>query len=200
MLLDKNFFYPEKDHTIILVAPGPSLNIEQIKQIEQSEHFTITIGDAGRVALPYADILYHCDKKWWDYYDGCPEFHNTKVSLEETLHTYQAPRSQVRQGLDLTFPYLVTGNNSGYQAINLAVHFEPKTIILVGFDMQDSRGRHNIIGDHPKEIKRPSNFELFRDNIGTLVKPLEELGIKVYNCTADTALNCFPKRKLTDVI
>lgn len=190
--------------TIVIAAPGPSLCTEQTDMIQESNLFTIAIGDVGRVLLTKADIHYHCDKKWWEYYNGCPESNAAfKAALEPTIHEfiYQTPATRIEPGLELNYPYLVTGNNSGYQAINLAVHFKPKTIILVGYDMQDrEQGVHNIIGDHPKAIKRPTDFPKFRDSIGTLVKPLEDLGIKVYNCTIDTALNCFQKRDLKDVL
>lgn len=200
MLLLDSLFPQSQEDTVIIVAPGPSLDAEQIRLIERSEHFTITIGDAGRVALPYADILYHCDAKWWNHYEGCPEFKNCKISHEETKYTYKLLRSEQKYGLSLDFPKIVLGNNSGYQAINLAVFFKPKNIVLVGFDMQDSNGRHNIIGDHPKEVKRPSNFPLFIHNISSLVKPLEDLGITVYNCSNNSALECFKKKRLIDVI
>lgn len=190
--------------TIIVVAPGPSLSPMQLDLIKASGVFTIAIGDAGRIGLPRANILYHCERKWWNHYNGCPAFKGGyKAAMEDTPFSdvYQTPRSQMSEGFDLVYPNLVTGNNSGYQAINLAVHFRPKRIILVGYDMKDALdGRHNIIGDHPKEIKRSSSFELFRENIASLTKPLEELGIAVYNCTIDSALTCFPKKELKNVL
>lgn len=197
-----DFKFPQSD-TVIIVAPGPSLSSEQIRLISNSVDLIITIGDAGRVALPYSDILYHADKKWWNYYNGCPEFKGgLKISFDPTefKDVYNLERTENNQGLASEFPKCVTGNNSGYQAINLATYANPKKIILVGFDMQDTGGKHNIIGDHPREVKRQTNFELFKANIATLTKPLELLEIDVYNCSINTALNCFKKAELADVI
>lgn len=194
---------------MVIAAPGPSLTNFQTEMVRwfkeniQRNIMSIVIGDVGRVMWRDADIMYHCDRKWWEYYNGAPEFEGfAKVSLEETnLHeVQQAPRSSLYEGLDLNFPYLVAGNNSGYQALNLAAHFRPKMIALIGYDMQDTNGKHNIVGDHPKEIKRPSDFPLFRERIGTLVKPLADLGITTYNCSENSALECFPKLRLDDVL
>lgn len=188
---------------VVIMAPGSSLSYKQSEMIQESELYTIAIGDAGRVVNPNANVLYHCDAKWWNHYKGCPEFDGTlKVSLEKTEYNsiFNMRRSPTREGLDLNWPYIVTGNNSGYQAINIAMYCNPKEIILVGYDMKDRDGKHNVIGDHPKAIKRPSDFELFKNNIASLVPVLDYLGVKVYNCTIDSALDCFEKKDLKDVL
>lgn len=188
---------------IVVMAPGSSLTYQQVANIDTARIFTIAIGDAGRVMYPKADVLYHCDAKWWNYYKGCPEFDGSlKVSLEKTEYDniLQMRRSPIREGLDLNFPYIVTGNNSGYQALNLAMYCNPKEIILVGYDMKDRDGRHNVIGHHPKEVKRPYDFTLFKQKITELASTLDYLGVTVYNCTLDSDLECFPKRKLEDVL
>lgn len=194
-------FVPEGTvERIVIAAPGPSLTREQCRFTLQPDIMNIVIGNAWDYN-PYADILYHCDRKWWAYHKGVPEFQGcSKVSLEDSPHTYNLKESTKREGLDLSPSTIVTGRNSGYQAINLAAHYRPKQIILIGYDMKDTDGKHNIHGDHPPEIKMPCNFKMFRTKLATLVKPLEDLGIKVYNCTIDTALECFERRELEDVL
>lgn len=194
---------PCRSETIVVMAPGPSLSQFQIDLIKASGLFTVAIGEAGRVGHPGADITYHCERFWWNYYKGCPHITGFKAAMQDTDYpdVYECPRSAMSEGFDFEYPKLVTGYNSGYQAINLAIHFKPKRLILVGYDMKDAAdGRHNIAGDHPAEIKRPTNFVLFREHMKTLLKPLEDLGITVYNCTIDTELTCFPKKELTDVL
>lgn len=189
--------------TIVVAAPGPSLTREQIQIVREHKLFTIAIGEVGRLWMSDANILYHADAKWWNYYNGVPSFQGYRACMEkpESPQVFNTPRSPLTTGLDMNYPYLVTGSNSGYQAINLAAQLRPTKIILIGYDMKDScDGRHNIDGDHPKPIKRPPAFELFRQNIGELCKPLEELNIVVYNSTIDTALKCFPKKELLHAI
>ena len=204
-------FVPENQHdTIVIFAPGPSLSKEQIDYVMSRPVFTIAIG-AAAFKNPFTDILYHCDAKWWRYYKGVPDFHGChRVSLEDVpelpkiQHLIKSPQ---RTGIDLSPSTIVTGSNSGYQAISLALHYKPKTIILLGYDMKhDVYGNYNVIGQHPKEIAGPqfirnqNKFKIFAEKIGQLVDPLAELGVTVYNCTSDTDLNCFPKRNLSDVL
>lgn len=159
----------------------------------------IAVGDSYRYNLE-ADFLYHCDAHWWNHYMGVPEFKGKKISLEPTEHTLNLQQSEKLEGLDLTPGTIVTGRNSGYQAINLAVQFKPKKIILSGYDMKKTNDQYNIIGDHPKEVKRGFQFSGFIKKYRTLPKELEKLNIQVYNCTRDSDLDCFPRRTLTDVI
>lgn len=202
--LTPNLFKPEGQYDKICIAgPAPSLTKEQCRLTMRPDVFNIVIGDAYRYNR-FADIMYHCDAAWWNHYDGVPEFMGCqRVSYENT------GRKEIKhlmgvspdKGLTLKESCVVTGRNSGYQAINLAAHYRPKKIFLIGYDMKDSsEGKHNIIGDHPIEIKRQSNFATFIKIMRDIVKPLENLGITVYNCSIDSDLDCFEKRDLKDVI
>lgn len=195
-------FLSREREKVIVIAPGSSFSKEQAEMIDNTSHYTISIGDAGRVMMRSPSVLYHADAKWWDYYDFAHLPRTLLVSMEKTRHpeVFNVRRSPNRTGLDLNFPYLVTGNNSGYQAINLAMYCNPKEIILVGYDMKDRDGKHNVIGDHPKEVKRPADFSLFIDNISNLAPLLDNMRVKVYNCTLDSALTCFEKKDLKDVL
>lgn len=188
---------------IVCIAPGPSLTEEQCQTVMEAGKFTIAIGNAGRYA-PYADILYHCDRKWWEYHRGAPYFYgDAKVSLEAVGKQYPEIRRVLQSGRSTGYdnaPYVVTGRNSGYQAINLALHFKPKKIILLGYDMQDKDGKHNIDGDHPPGLKRRFSPEQYMPFYTSLADTLEEECIAVYNCTLNTALTCFEQRELKDVL
>lgn len=196
-----NYFKVERQR-VAIIAPGPSLCKEQIDMLRESEIYTIAVGDAGRVLYPEAHVLYHADAAWWYHYRGCPDVTSVRACIEKLTYSNVAvfQRSMQQTGIDLNFPYLVTGNNSGYQAINLAMYCYPKEIILVGFDMQKKDGNHNIIGDHPKKIKRPADFNLFAQNISSLAPVLDNAGVKVYNCSLDSALTCFEKKELQNVL
>ena len=187
---------------IAIVAPGSSLTYDSCNLLRTSESiFVITIGDAWRKA-PWAAMLYHCDAKWWEYYNGVPQFTGAKVSYERSgcKDVKHLLTSKMQRGIDLTPSTVVSAGFSGYQAINLAAHYRPKQLILLGYDMRTHDGHHNIIGEHPRAIRKPHNYSAWIEKSKTLVKPLADLGIVVYNCTIDSALDCFPKRRLEDVI
>jgi hypothetical protein len=93
-------------------------------------------------------------------------------------------------GLELAPTGLRTGINSGYQALNLAVHLGADRILLLGYDMGPDGTRDHWFGEHPD--CQPSPYAQMREYFETLVAPLAELGISVINCSRRTALTAFP--------
>ncbi len=186
---------------IVIAAPGSSLTKEQISIVRESGTHCITVGDAGRVLYPDAAVLYHADSHWWKFHDYCPNFKGLKVSLDDVddMSVVEMEKSELKEGFD-RYPYLVTGCHSGYQAINLAMFARPKEIILIGYDMKDRGGKHNVIGNHHPSVRRPYDFNLFISTLTSLVPVLDNLGVSVYNCTIDSALECWPKRDLANVL
>lgn len=98
-------------------------------------------------------------------------------------------RSLSHPGLSFDPAYIHEGGNSGYQAINLAVHFGAKRILLLGYDM----GGKHWFGDHPKSLPVKSNYQIFMDNFATLPNDLKAAGVEVINCSRKTALAVFPR-------
>jgi hypothetical protein len=97
-------------------------------------------------------------------------------------------------GLDVRPDCVRNGRNSGYQAINLAVHLGAARILLLGYDMQ---GDH-YFGHHPDQSRPP--FGVCLKRFQTLVKPLRDLQVAVINCTRKTALTCFPCQPLEEAL
>ncbi len=198
-----NLFNVQGTHNrIVIQAPGPSLTKEQVQRTRGI--FCITIGDAY-LLNPWADILYHGDAKWWRHHNGVPEFYGAcKVSLEpvpEYPNVKQLLQSRLRTGLEVTPPGVVSGSNSGYQALNLAYHFRPKEIILLGYNLGRSpEGIYSVRGDSPRGLPETRDFSRFISNISGLAECLASRGVKVYNCTENSALTCFPRRNLDDII
>ena len=93
---------------------------------------------------------------------------------------------------------LRTGANSGYQAINLAVHMGAKRILLLGYDMQPTETGSHWFGEHPDGVE-PSWMNMLQ-HYPSLVKPLKEKGVEVINCTQSTALEVFPRGKIEELL
>ena len=72
--------------------------------------------------------------------------------------------------------------------------------MLLGYDMKDRGGQHLMVGDHPKGVKRHFAPEKFLKYMPGLAKALDELNITVYNCTIESAIEVFQKRRLEDVL
>jgi hypothetical protein len=183
--------------TVVCLATGPSLTAADVDYCRGRAR-VIAINDAVRLA-PWADALYACDAVWWKWHAGVPTFTGPKWSLEDRAWASHAARypdvqrlaNTGRMGLERVPTGLRSGRNSGYQAINLAVHYGAARILLLGYDMQPGRGgKNHFFGEHP--IRRASPYPLFRQHFESLKQPLAAAGIVVLNCTPGSALATFP--------
>lgn len=190
--------------TVACLATGPSLVAEDVDYLRGKVR-VIAINDAYRLA-PWADALYATDAQWWRWHHGVPDFRGAKWSMNHTRWrgvdvTYpdvQLLRNTGPAGLEPDPTGLKNGRNSGYAAINLAVHYGATRIVLLGYDMQPHGGKSHFFGEHPNRSQSP--YAQFRRNFHTLIKPLEKRKISVINCTRETLLTAFPCAPLRDVV
>jgi hypothetical protein len=97
--------------------------------------------------------------------------------------------------------YIGSAGNSGFQAINLAVHLGASKIVLVGFDMRLDLGTH-WHGDHEGQLRNPSleNVIRWRRLIDEAAGELAELGIEVVNASKVSALTAYPIMSLDEAL
>jgi hypothetical protein len=195
--------------TIACLATGPSLTQSDCDRVRAAGCRVIAINDAHRLA-PWADVLYSSDRRWWSHYRGVPEFPGLKFGVGGGLrknngfHRYpeiRVLRNSGYSGLELSSDGLRTGRNSGHAAINLAVHLGAARIILLGYNLSYRNGQAHFFGNHPPGLPQSSSlYPGFRRTFSTLVEPLTQLGIEVFNCTEETSLTCFSRVRLSDVL
>lgn len=182
--------------TFTLIGGGPSLTSADVEAVRGTGR-VIAINNAYLLA-PWADVLYAADAKWIDdWHQGVPSFTGPKYSIEGGLRPattrpdWQMLRNTGFLGLEHEPTGLRTGFNSGYQAINLAVHLGATRIRLLGYDMALAHdGRSHWFGAHPDHGTSP--YLQMREAFQSLISPLAELGIDVVNCSRQTALTAFP--------
>lgn len=100
-------------------------------------------------------------------------------------------------------PLIHRGSNSGYQAVNLALHLWVKRIVLLGFDMNNSHtGASHWHGGHEGRLANPTehNFYQWRRAFGEAVADIERAGVDIVNASRYTSLECFRKVSLEDVL
>lgn len=182
--------------TVVCIGGGPSLTREDV-EFCRGKAFVIAINNAYQLA-PWADVLYACDDRWWEWHPDALAFAGLKYSLTAKRRAgVIALRNTGLDGLEDHPSGLRTGLNSGYQAINLAVHLGAARILLLGYDMQKGKGPNasHWFGSHPDRYMQPP-VDRFIPYFTSLVKPLQALGISVVNCSRSTALTCFPREQL----
>lgn len=109
-------------------------------------------------------------------------------------------RSRSNPGLCTTPGEINHGMNSGYQAIGLAYQFGAERIILIGYDMQHTGGQRHWHGDHPDGLTNATGVQKWATRFPALAKGLQIEGVEVINASRETALTCFPRANLEDVL
>jgi len=151
--------------------------------------------------------MYACDQHWWDIYAT-----ELKRDFAGELWT-QDQKAAKLYGLThihgVSLPGLGRkeihfGNNSGYQAINLAYLFGATKIILLGYDMKVEAGKIHFFGQHPyhKAGQGPDNEVMarWRTNFVQLAQDLTDEGVEVINATRSTALRAFKTQPLEEIL
>lgn len=191
---------PSTETRWVCLGGGPSLTQADVDFCRGKAHI-LAVSDAFRLA-PFADVLYSCDVRWWDWHAGAPTFTGRKFAMDARAKKW--PDVTILEntgdtGLERKATGLRNGRNSGFQAINLAVHLGATRIVLLGYDMQPAKdGRDHWFGAHPNRVRPP--FRLFLEHFPTIVQPLRALGVTVVNATRRTALRCFPQMPLEEAL
>jgi hypothetical protein len=186
--------------TVVLIGAGPSLTLEDV-QACRGQARVIAINRSVELA-PWADVLYACDAKMWKWLGGAPSFTGLKYTLDPDARIWPAVtilRNTGPLGLEADPSGLRTGKNSGYQAINLAVHLGAARILLLGYDMAPApTGVTHWHGEHPSGPASP--YPQMRAAFASMVEPLAAAAVTVINCSRRTALDTFPRMALVDAL
>lgn len=91
--------------------------------------------------------------------------------------------------------------NSGAGAVSVSALSGVSSVVLLGYDCQHTNGQRHWHGDHPAGTagnaapqtvaKWPGHFRTLRDAFP---------GVRITNCSRETALDAFPRANLEDVL
>ncbi len=204
-----------KNESVAIFGCGPSLTQDQV---DEAAHLRcIAVNDAFLLA-PWADVHYAADAKWhtwmrmgidkpslgltaayvarcWQAFAGqkC-SIDSSRNGVADDVHLLGNRDIDVHgYGLSADSRYIATGRNSGAQALNIAVLAGAKEIRLYGFDGQPAAdGTTHFHGGHPKASNHKA-WAYIRESFVAMRKPLQELGVKVWNCSPGSAIDAFPR-------
>lgn len=209
---------------VVVVATGPSLTAADCAMVWSAQVAgrvrTIAVNDAYRLIRP--DVLYACDHDWWNHHIAavrewrigeCWTQDRKAAELHGLMHVpgwvdfakaalgIDKPDGERRWEISTDARYIGFGGNSGFQAMNLAVHFGAARIVLLGFDMgRAPDGKRHFFGDHPKPLDRDSPYAQFVAAFDRAAPVLAAWGIDVVNASRRTALTCFPRLSLEEAL
>jgi len=151
---------------------------------------------------PWSDVHYACDYDWWRSARGLPEYKGLKFGGDVRQGKWGVRPVKIDMRRDEIvihqFGKVGYGGNSGFQALNLAVQFGCRTIILVGYDMHDRAGIH-WHGRHEGGLRNPTKTSLarWRGVLDSQAEPLRQMGVRVINASTISALTAYPKMEFS---
>lgn len=146
-------------------------------------------------------MLYACDLKWWDEYR--PKFPGEKWSCDVAaakVHGLEWIEGVNEAGLSRRQDRIHTGGNSGYQSVGLARNWGAARIVLLGFDMQPSKGAAHWHKDHPARLGNAGPYARWVERFRPLARDLVDDGVLTINASRATALDCFEKADISTAL
>lgn len=214
--------------TTVLIASGPSLTHEQVRRVRAARETcavrVIAVNDAYLLA-PWADVHYAADEHWrswqvegkakpllglsgedvkarWASFAGqkCGIDSGNGPPADDAVHVLRKHQTPQNFGLSLDPREIVTGRNSGFQALNVAVLAGAKRVILLGYDgKKDEGGKRHFFGDHPK-VEADVVYPVYCQAMSKAENSLRDAGVEVVNCSPGSAIESFPKMDLREAL
>lgn len=165
-----------------LLAPGPSASKEVAEKVRNLR--LGVIGCAYQLA-PWADFIAASDRGWWRNYPEAMELPGQKFAMAAVNGVERVHINQIG-----------TTCNSGVLALECAKNLGATKIILLGFDMRGTHffGKYTNGLRNTTETQRRQHFRQYEQ------WALSNNGIETINCTPNSALGCFPKASLDEVL
>lgn len=186
------------------IASGPSLVPEDIDYCREQGWHLATCNLSFRL-VPDADLFYAMDYQWWDRYgvdvmailsSSC-EIWTGNGSTAAKMPWLKRVRFLPGRGWSDTPGKVYSGDppGSGEHLLQLVGSKEPDLIILLGYDMQHTGGRAHHHEDYPEGMSNAPDVERHINNYEAAAAS----GVRIINCSRDSALRCFPKIPLRSV-
>lgn len=177
--------------TVVCVASGPSLTVDDCDRVRASGHPTIVANTSFRRCL-WADVLFAFDAKWWEAY---------RAEVDETFKGQRVTccPGGVKLGaaeLLLNKQWFTSFHNSGANAVSLAITGKAKRVLMIGYDCQKTGGMSHWHGDHPKVLSNVKSIDQWPTHFKNLSRLASAKGVQVINCSRETSLRCFPRAEL----
>lgn len=176
----------------VVVATGPSLTPEDCGLVEMSWLRTVGVNSAWKFA-PWVDCIYAGDYRYWKEY---------RQELEASGFTgkrySRSSRAEKVFGAKYIKSRLGNDYNSGQMAVEMAIRYGSDPVVMLGFDCSVTHGFHC----HGPHDKTPNPNE---ERCRRWLEQFERINkyypdANIVNCSRETALTCFPRDTLENVL
>lgn len=194
--------YPNR--SAILYASGPSLTEKVVEKIHPHKHRFIHFGCNNTFDIvPFLDVHYACDTKWWRMYNGEVKqkipYIKSYTQCSESAEEYNLNfiKGKHLAGLSTKEDLIHYGGNSGYQQLNLAFLMGVSQVFLVGYDMGFRSGKSHYFGNYPAPLQINSPYKLFIEKYREIQPVFQD---RITNCTLGSSVTNFRFCNLEDVL
>jgi len=195
--------------TVAILGGGPSLIGQDLcydLEALLSPFRIIGVNNSYRFG-PWVDVCWFGDSNWYkQHHYELRTFPGLKICCQPQLEDDPGARAEgikviargQPEGLERRKGYVCWNRSSGASAINLAVIFGAKRIILLGFDMRVINGTKNWHKDHRSQDHDP--FERFLQPFPAIKRDAEKMKVEILNATPDSGLkDLFPYVTLSEI-
>lgn len=153
----------------------------------------------------WVDVCFFGDTRWFEWHrESLKSYSGLIVTSLQNLKSVpwiKCINRSNKEGIEKNKNLLSWNRCSGLSAINLAVHFGAKKIILLGFDMKKGNGRDNYHNDHLVNADIKYNpYERFMKSVPHIKADADKLGIEIINTCMDSGMDHFPKVPFEEVL
>jgi hypothetical protein len=158
---------------------------------------------------PWIDCIFFGDCAWYLVHrltlaklsnlkvSCCPRFAGRPAKDMEGIK-YLAKDGGHRYGISDNPSKLAWNHNSGAAAINLAVHFGVRRIILLGFDMCQAGTASHWHGSHGNKKSPP--FARHLKGFPAIAEDAKRRGVEILNASPISTIEYFPKVELRSLL
>lgn len=193
------------DAPCIVLATGPSLTdavVDEVRAAVWSHRVnTIAVNNAGGLwdwpdVAYFGDYLFGKVHQAWLQKRAGTVWTIDRAAAERWGYNLAPAAHKAGLGADRVH----SNGNSGAQAVNLAVLFGARRILLVGFDMREVDGRAHYFGQHQAPLTTRQLFGEWVAKFRVIAEDAKALGIEIINCTPGSAIDCLPVMSLRDAL
>lgn len=197
--------------TAYIIGGGPSVNQMDLSLIKDKH----VIGVNNSYLLgSWVDVCWWGDMTWLDWHKQklSKLYHGLVATCNQNSNVIKRNQNWIKffargkpMGIDDRPGYISWNRNSGCSAINLAVNFGAKRVVLLGFDMSDAPdGKTHWHEGHKKakksKKKNNSPYERFRKTTTFIAKDAARLKVEILNASPVTTITVFSRVNLEDVV
>lgn len=213
----RQFDVPENIIQAVMVGGSASAYSPYLAPLH-SKH-VIGVNNAYKIG-DWIDTIFFGDCSWYLHHKEalyqlrclkvtcCDRFAQRTVEASEGIK-YLAKDRQHATGISTDRTKVAWNNNSGAAAINLAVHFGVRRIVLLGFDMTlDSQRFSHWHGSHATSRGEPYRklnvrvppFARHAKSFPAIAEDARSLGVEILNASPISTLSVFPKVSVKDLL